>query len=73
MFEGVGVAAVEPATVGVLDGLQRLGSLNRGASKIGKTNVSAFITIDMRIVIGKRADGHGCPCKARILELNERG
>lgn len=44
--EGLGVAAVEPAAVGVFDRLEGLGSLDGSTNEVRKAHVAALIALD---------------------------
>ena len=46
LLEGVGVAAVEPAAVGVLDCLEGLGGLNSSTNEVRKAHVASLIALD---------------------------
>lgn len=73
LFEGIGVSAVEPATVGVLDRLEGLRSLLCSASEIGQADIAALVAIDMGVMERESTNRHRCAGEARVLELNQRG
>lgn len=71
LLEGVGVAAVEPSAVGVLDGLQRLAFLQRPMIKIVKTNIATAIAGNVRSTKNKSADLRSYTMEAMDRELDK--
>ena len=73
MFEGLGVAAVEPAAAGVSDRLEGLRGLDSSTNEVRKAHIAALVALDERIVERVGTDGHGRASEARVLKLDERG